>query len=184
MKRIVFLTFCLFCTVATLLAQDDDAKYATQLLEVGTTAPALTLPTINGETLSLNDFRGKYVVLEFWASWCPDCRKITPKVEELGAKYADHGVAFIHVSFDTNKEAWTQYVQQNCKNKQAYHVCNFEKMKESKVAKDFQIKWIPSFYLICPEGKIVMRTVMVEKIEKKLAELVQLSKPCCRLKAK
>lgn len=184
MKRIVFLTFCLFCTVATLLAQDDDAKYATHLLEVGTTAPALTLPTINGETLSLNDFRGKYVVLEFWASWCPDCRKITPKVNELGAKYADHGVAFIHVSFDTKKEAWSQYVQQNCKNKQAYHVCNFEKMKESKVAKDFQIKWIPSFYLINPEGKIVIGTVMVEKIEKKLAELMQLSKSCCRLKAK
>ena len=68
MKRIVFLTFCLFCTVATLLAQDDDDKYATQLLEVGTKTPALSLPTINGETLSLNDFRGKYVVLEFWAS--------------------------------------------------------------------------------------------------------------------
>ena len=57
-------------------------------------------------------------------------------------------------------------------------------MKESKVAKDFQIKWIPSFYLINPEGKIVMGTVMVEKIEKKLAELMQLSKSCCRLKAK
>ena len=51
MKRIVFLTFYLFCTVATLLAQDDDAKYATQLLEVGTKAPALSLPTINGETI-------------------------------------------------------------------------------------------------------------------------------------
>ena len=126
----------------------------------------IMLKDVAGKEYSFGKMK-KPTYVKFWASWCPDCRKITPKVEELGAKYADHGVAFIHVSFDTKQEAWTQYVQQNWKNKQAYHVCNFEKMKESKVAKDFQIKWIPSFYLICPEGKIVMRTVMVEKIEKK-----------------
>ena len=100
MKRIVFLTFCLFCTVATLLAQDDDAKYATQLLEVGTTAPDLSLPTIDGKNLSLNDFRGKYVVLEFWLS---DTFRLIPTKRHGPSMYSKIGKTSKHTMFATSR---------------------------------------------------------------------------------
>ena len=57
------------------VVEDLDAKYATNLLKPGTDAPDINLKTIDGKQFSLKSLRGKYVVLDFWATWCPDCRK-------------------------------------------------------------------------------------------------------------
>ena len=84
--------------------QDDDAKYATELLKPGTEAPDFALATPDGKTVKLSDMRGKYVVLDFWASWCPDCRKDLPAIAALHNTYAERGVEFIGVSFDDKKE--------------------------------------------------------------------------------
>lgn len=154
--------------------EDLDAKYATELLKKGAVAPAFSLPTSDGTTVSLADFKGQYVVLDFWASWCPDCRKDAPNIVALHKQYKDKGVAFVGVSFDTNKDAWTnalpklgiEYTQ----------VSELKKMNTSEVAKAYAVKWIPSVYLIDPEGKVVIGTVMSEKIA---AELAKAFPSCC-----
>ena len=85
---------------------DPDAKYATELLKVGTAVPAFSLKTPDGKTVKLSDFKGKYLILDFWASWCPDCRKDAPNLVRMYDKFHKRGFEFLGVSFDTDKEAW------------------------------------------------------------------------------
>ena len=81
MKRIILSTMFLLATFATVVAQDLDSKYATNLLKNGTVAPEFTLRTADEKEIKLSEFRGNYVVLDFWASWCPDCRKDIPAMK-------------------------------------------------------------------------------------------------------
>ena len=79
-------------TNAQTTAADLDAKYATELLKPGTEAPEIALNTIDGKQFSLKSLRGKYVVLDFWASWCGPCRVLGPTVEEVAEEYADKAI--------------------------------------------------------------------------------------------
>ena len=85
-------------------AADPDTRFAVDLLKVGTEAPDFALSTLDGKTVKLSDMRGKYVVLDFWASWCPDCRRDLPSVGALHKTYSARGVEFVGVSFDDKKE--------------------------------------------------------------------------------
>lgn len=151
-------------------AADLDAKYATSLLKAGVEAPEIALKTIDGKQFSLKSLRGKYVVLDFWASWCPDCRKDIPAVKELYAKYGAK-VEFIGVSFDTEHERWMKCVTDNgMKWKQ---VSELKKMRDAEIAKSYGVQWIPSMTLIGPDGKVVLSTVVIERMEKALSEIKQ-----------
>lgn len=151
--------------------EDLDLKYATELLKKGTQAPDFTLPSPDGTNISLSDFKGKYVVLDFWASWCPDCRKDAPEVVRAYNQFKDKGIAFVGVSFDTDKEAWQNGIKEY--NIQYPQVSELKKMKETKIYTDYHINWIPSMYIIDPEGKVVMGTVMIEKLFKQLESLTK-----------
>ena len=81
-KSLLLVAFML--CMQTIYAQEDlDAKYATELPKAGTVAPDFTLSSLDGNTISLSDFKGKYVVLDFWASWCPDCIRDIPVYSNL-----------------------------------------------------------------------------------------------------
>lgn len=149
--------------------QDADSKYAVDLVQAGTMAPALKLKTIDGKDFDLVDLRGHYVVLDFWASWCPDCRRDIPEVKRMVATFEPRGVKFVGVSFDTNAEAWEKVVR---KNELTYtQVSELRKMRESVTAKTWGVNWIPSMVLVDPQGKVVLSTVLSQKMEKKLTEL-------------
>lgn len=143
-------------------AADLDQKYATDLLKAGADAPDITLNTIDGKPFELKDLRGRYVVLDFWASWCPDCRKDSPFIMLLYKKFGAKGVAFVGVSFDKNFEAWKngvaklgiEYTQVN----------DLKPMRESPVAKAYHIGWIPTIYVIDPQGKVALATVVSDKV--------------------
>ena len=144
------------------VVEDLDAKYATNLLKPGTDAPDINLQTIDGKQFSLKSLRGKYVVLDFWASWCPDCRKDSPYIMSLYEKFAPKGVEFVGVSFDTKAEAWKNGVEKlGIKYTQ---VSDMKHMRESAVAQTYCVKWIPTVYVVDPEGKVVLGTVMSDKV--------------------
>ena len=106
MKRTILSAMLLLATFATAMAQDLDSKYATNLLKPGTVAPDFTLRTADEKDIKLRAFRGNYVVLDFWASWCSDCRKDIPAMKQLWSDFMDYNVRIIGISFDTSKEAW------------------------------------------------------------------------------
>jgi len=130
----------------------DMSKYMPEL-EAGSPAPALELNTPDGATVSLADFAGKWVVLDFWASWCPDCRAEFPAVKELYDAYAPKGVDILGISFDTDAEAWKK-----CLDEQDFawqQGSNLIKWKEGNpVSEAYGVRWIPTMVLVAPDGTV------------------------------
>ena len=162
----------LMAMVSTTTAQGLDEKYAADLLPVGTKAPDLVDPT--HKVHPIDDFRGRCVVLDFFASWCGDCRKDLPEMKRLYAQYDIQGVDFIGISFDTDADKLQEYMD---KEQMPWRVLSeLEKMKDSKMAKDYHIQWIPTMYLLDTEGHVVLATVEIEKLKAKLEELKKANK--------
>lgn len=172
MKRTILTAFVLLLAV-TLQAQstqpDLDEKYATELVKVGTVAPDFKMKTPDGKTIQLSKYaKGKTVVLDFWASWCPDCRKDAPEVVRLYEKYHQYGIEFIGISMDTDVEAWKKAIE---KFGITYpQVSELKKFKETDIAKDYGVKWIPSIVVVGPDGQVKLSTVMTNKLDKYLKE--------------
>ena len=150
--------------------KDMDDKYATNLVKVGTAAPDFKMKTPQGKTIQLSKFaKGKTVVLDFWASWCPDCRKDAPEVVRLYNKYRQYGIEFIGVSMDTDIEAWKKAIE---KFGITYpQVSELKKFKETDIAKAYGVNWIPSMVVIGPDGQVKLSTVLTYKVDKYLKEL-------------
>ena len=165
MKRIVFaalLAFPLLCTA-------QNAESASALIAEGKAAPAFTLKSQEGKNVSLSDFRGKYLLIDFWASWCPDCRKSNPYMVQLHDSLKGKNIRFLGISFDTDAEAWKKCIE---KDRLAWtHASELKKWKETAVSKSYGIKWIPTFYLIDPKGKVVVTALDEEDLKKKLKDI-------------
>ena len=149
--------------------KDMDTKYATELIKAGTPAPDFKLKTPDGKTFKLSQLKGKTVVLDFWASWCPDCRKEAPEVVRLYQQYHPKGVEFVGVSMDTDVEAWKQAIQHY--GISYPQVSELKKFRETDIAQSYGVKWIPSMVVVGPDGKVQLSTVLSYKVDKLLKEL-------------
>lgn len=173
-KMYVSLMVALMASVAAIdvkaqAAEEDlDAKYATELLQPGTVAPDFKMNTIDGKPFQLSELKGKTVVLDFWASWCPDCRKDAPAVVKLYNDYHSDDVVFVGVSMDTNVDAWRKVAKQF--GIEYLQVSELKKFHDTDISKAYGVKWIPSIVVINPEGKIDLATVVVDKLEKYLSQ--------------
>ena len=144
-----------------LKAEDDaaEAEYAATLLKPGTPAPDFTLNDLEGNPVKLSDFRGRNVVLVFWASWCPDCRAEVPLLKQMAA---NSDVSFVSVSFDREFEALCSFAaEQELPGIQLFEPAG---KADSAVGAAYGVRWIPSLYLIDPEGNIAFGTVLASKI--------------------
>lgn len=168
-----FLTLAALTLALTLnaAAQDADARYAKDMLKPGTAAPGFTLAAPDGTKHSLASLKGSYVVLDFWASWCPDCRKDIPELKRLHDEYG-RNVKFVSVSFDDKKENWTNCIKQN--GMDWLHLSELKKWKQTDISRRYNVKWIPAMYVIDRDGGIILSTVMIEKVAAKLKELNEL----------
>ena len=170
-KRLLFFFVMLAVSSVCLMAQtpdetDLDAKYAADMLKPGTQAPDFTLNDISGKPVKLSDFKGRKVVLQFWASWCPDCRAEMPLIKQMHAAADPSETVFAAVSFDRSEEAFTNYVTKNeLPGVQLYDPAG---MRDSAIAKAYRITWIPSLYLIDENGKVLLATVLAGRLAETL----------------
>ena len=138
-------------------------------LAVGKAAPDITLPTPDGKSLSLSSLKGKYVLVDFWASWCGPCRQENPNVVRMYNKYKDKGFEIFGVSLDESKDKWLGAIQKDQLTWQ--HVSDL-KGWQSAAAQLYNIQAIPQTVLLDKEGKIIARNLRGPALEAKVAELL------------
>ena len=139
-------------------------------VQVGSIAPDFTLPDVDGNPVSLSSFRGKYVLVDFWAAWCPDCRKENPNIVAAWEKYKDKNFAVLGVSLDRKRDQWLAAIE---KDNLTWTQVSDLKYWDSEAAVLYCIRWIPMSFLIDPEGKIVSIGLEGEELHNKLEELLK-----------
>ena len=137
---------------------------------VGSVAPDFAQADTSGNMISLKSFRGKYVLVDFWASWCGPCRMENPNVVEAFNKYKDKNFTVLGISLDRSKDPWLQAIYQD--GLAWTHVSDL-KFWSNDVARMYKISSIPQNLLLDPEGKIIAKNLRGEELQNKLEELFQ-----------
>lgn len=144
---------------------------AARATSVGAMAPQFTQNDVNDKPVSLASFKGKYVLIDFWASWCGPCRAENPNVVDAYNQYKDKNFTVLGISLDNpgKKEAWLGAIEKdNLKWTQLSDLNGWN----NAVAKQYGIRSIPQNLLIDPTGKIVGKNLRGEELHKKLKEII------------
>ncbi|HKG08226.1 MAG TPA: TlpA disulfide reductase family protein [Pedobacter sp.] len=155
------------------LSYDGQSLYkmlsADKVTAMGAAAPNFTQNDVNGKPVSLTDYKGKYVLVEFWASWCSPCRAESPNLLKQYAAFKEKGFEILGVSVDSDKAKWREAIK---KDGLTWTQVSDLKGWESEARKVYGISGVPANFLVNPEGKIVGAHLIGEALNKKLAELM------------
>ena len=135
-------------------------------LPIGKPAPEIVLKSPDDKVVPLSSLKGKYVLIDFWASWCGPCRKENPNVVRMYQKYKSKGFEIYGVSLDQDKAAWTRAIKAD--NLAWTHV-----LGNNAAAMTYGVETIPFSVLIDPQGNILAKNLRGESLEQKLAEVLK-----------
>lgn len=126
--------------------------------EVGAIAPDFVLSNLKGESVKLSSFRGKYVLVDFWASWCGPCRKEIPNVKKIYEEYKNHNLQVVGVSIDTDEGKWRKAVDEE----QVKYLQLWDPKRTT--GELYNYRGIPFIVLISPDGKILAKQLRGEML--------------------
>jgi peroxiredoxin len=158
--RMVLTTFLLILLTARVFSQP----------KVNEPAPEISLPDMDGKTVSLSSFIGKVVLLDFWASWCGPCRNNNPHLVKFYKKFHPKGLEIIGISFDENDEAWKKAVE---KDKLSWIQLNDNKGNYSASASSYNVDAIPASFLIDKKGVIHSINLVGRNLEAEVKQLLK-----------
>ncbi|MET4080135.1 peroxiredoxin [Pedobacter sp. UYP30] len=139
-------------------------------VQVGQPAPAFTINNVEGKPVSLSDFKGKFVLIDFWASWCQPCRQENPNVVKVYNKFKDKNFDILGISLDTDKAAWQNAIKAD--GLAWHHVSELKDFNGTTVRK-YQVDAIPSSFLVNPEGIIVAKNLRGEQLDAFLTKTIK-----------
>lgn len=131
-------------------------------LSVGQIAPDFTALTPEGKSISLSDFKGKYVLLDFWASWCGPCRQDNPHLVKMYHQFKDKNFTVLGFSLDNDTQKWQKAIQQD---KLDWTHISELKQWDAETAKLYNINSIPASFILDPDGKILAKNLRGKELE-------------------
>jgi peroxiredoxin len=132
------------------------------------TKPDFAQADVNGKQVKLSDLRGKYVLVDFWASWCGPCRAENPNVVAMYNKYHGQGFEVLGVSLDGKKEPWVKAIETDGL---AWTQLSDLQGWKNAVAVQYGIAAVPQNFLVDPQGKVIAKNLRGEELQAKLAQL-------------
>lgn len=156
---------------ACVFAQAEEKKEAPLGFQLGDTAADFVQKDVQGNDIRLSNFKGNYILIDFWASWCAPCRSEMPSFIAVYNKYHGKGFEILAVSLDKKKEMWTQAIE-----KEKIPWVNVSDLKgwTGSAARTYKIIALPSNLLIDPTGKIIAKNLHADMLAQKLKEIYHL----------
>jgi peroxiredoxin len=139
-------------------------------VSVGQPAPDFVLNNPAGIPIRLSEYKGKYVLLDFWAAWCAPCREENPNIVRQHKAFAAKGFDVLGVSLDDDKGDWMRAIRYD--NLQWNHVSDLKRW-DSKIAALYKVEGIPASFMIDPAGKIVAKNLRGPDLQKFLQETLK-----------
>jgi peroxiredoxin len=139
-------------------------------IEVGAVAPDFTLTDPSGKIVSLHDYKGKYVLVDFWASWCPPCRADNPNVVKLYSAFKDKGLIILSVSLDDVKSKWVKAINED--HLPWLQLSDLKAYNPGGVANLYSLGGVPQNFLIAPDGQIISKAETTVDLPGKLKDLL------------